>query len=278
MKRLLYLVLLFVFCFSPISNGMKPDVRNAKIVTIKNFSGLNDELSVTETYFYDKKGKILQRDLKRANKSGLTEIYDEKELITKITYFEEDGEITVFINERDFENKIGKTYRNGKLDSESILGDFGKKVVENFSDGKVHTREYDLYGNPLRREFYRNGKCTLRLDYQYDEKSKLCEALSNDYDGVILRIKYSYDPKGQIILIKKTFELEGQNHMELSHDPQGKLILIKKTFEPEGRNEMGFSQQYIYKEYDSYGNWIKRKIYVKGKLVDFETREIRYYE
>ena len=61
MKRLLYLVLLFVFCFSPISNGMKPDVRNAKIVTIKNFSGLNDELSVTETYFYDKKGKIQYR-------------------------------------------------------------------------------------------------------------------------------------------------------------------------------------------------------------------------
>ena len=33
-----------------------------------------------------------------------------------------------------------------------------------------------------------------------------------------------------------------------------------------------------YKEYDSYGNWIKREIYVKGNLVEFETRDITYYE
>jgi hypothetical protein len=146
----------------------------------------------------------------------------------------------------------------------------------------VIKHRYDTYGNKVKTFIYNfhkipDGKLIGITSYIYKNTQLIRE--EKESDSTI----YHYDNSGNII---ETIEYDNgilRTRQKYRYDSLDNMIEVIYFQNNEGKEEPGVpkdwtsTSQYIYENYDSYGNWLKKTEYSNGKLFSTYEREITYH-
>lgn len=211
--------------------------------------------------------------------------------------------------------KFGEVMKGGltnysNLNTLKIFNEKGNeiKIEHYYNDGQrldyVEKLKYDINGNRILLEFYRDGKLVVVDKYQYDVKRNKIEEKEYDNDGILSHVekykydekgnqiesqrynsdgtpwesmnKYKYDKNGSIIEEQTCYLSDGKCYTTLynyKYDSKGNKIEEQTTYPDTG----GYSTIVSQYKYDSTGNWII-KIERAERHLHYIERKIEYYE
>lgn len=127
-------------------------------------------------------------------------------------------------------------------------------IISHHPKGDVVTKQvysFDNHGNVIKKAFYnRKGILELIQTFIHDERNLPVEAQTSYGEGKLyFKYLYTYDEHG--------------NEIESARYSTNRLT-EKYTME--------------YGDFDKYGNWLKSKTFLNGKLIGFTERQVEYYD
>ena len=253
MKKILASLLLACFCMglSVASAGYWMGEAGTygpvkTIVVVKEFMEINEkqEKSIRkEMWEFSNEGKLQELIVENQGEIEIHRTYDAKERLLS-----ENGIEQIY----DEKLKISQGIKDGAVTDKIFYNNQGQIIVSESRSGKrpfVAEHTYDKNGNRIRSEIQYGGGFVLEIVRSYDEvnrkNSQVWTAFNND--EILFRIVEEFDSRGFVV---KWRDFNG---------------IVTRSF--------------IYKEVDSYGNWLERQIIDEEKgLSRTETRMITYYD
>lgn len=226
--------------------------------------------------------------------------YQEEESNGRVTeiYFDELGRRLSLIETRKKSGDVSRrqySYSNGNVTIKYIYesssstdsrpqdryNTFGLPVKVYSSSDTWSSYEYDSKGNVTKKSFYDNGSLDSYFTIRYDSYGREIER--KDYDGYDLESRTTYKYSGNTVEMKE-YDENGNLCSEASYvkDKMGNIIEYFSVNLTSG-NKTTYSAVYYY---DSYGNWVYKKINKEDPYADLretsdglyeEHREITYY-
>lgn len=243
---------------------------------------LDSSFNILEHYSWNKYGQLDYGIFR--NQFNVDSIYNSNpKAKVKITNFKKIG------------NKCLEKYYSNMLDNHDY-------IKESIFENEILKSTKQIYSDGIRiEELYNNfGKLISRQNFNKNDSIYFIE--KNEYDS-IGRMTKSYTSSVGYFYINKKFnfkndcysiiETSDDYRKELLFDYQDNLLkasqnILRNCNEADccdiEENKYQFnwldcikSYQEIYIEYDSFGNWVKLKEYVNGKLENENVRIIEYY-
>lgn len=253
----------------------------------------------------DLKGKVKKVILKYHNSklntlelSKISEFDQTGNLIKSVDYYHgEESDASIYkYDSRGNNIELIETYKGNIVRDRIYTYNSSNKLIkwEDFKDGSrvnLDTFIRNKSGQRVVDYYYVAEKLSLVTKYTYDKNNKICKEESIDEFGNIKSIdsfNYIYDIKGKV-LIEKRFNEFGteiysyeneilrkkvedykssytERYYNLNGDEESTIGASDRTSSP------SFNSITVY-EYDSHGNWIKKKV----TNLEPEEREIEYY-
>lgn len=286
MKRIAALIIFIFFTSMPALysqgwyNARKDDKLKGPVM-----SCVHSGYGWTISSVYQKDGKLKYKEEERDN--FITEIYFD-ELGRRLSYIETNNKYgDVYKRQYSYSNgnvTIKYTYESSSsTDSypQNRYSTLGLPVKIYQSPDTWSSYEYDAKGNVTKQSFYDDGSLDSYCTIRYDSYGREIER--KDYDGYNLESKTTYKYSGNTVE-RKEYDENGNLCSEASYvkDKMGNIIEYFSVNLTSG-NKTTYTAVYYY---DSYGNWVYKKINKEDPYADFretseglfeEHREITYY-
>lgn len=260
MTKIATITLLFIVsCFS-ISTAAtqmeRMELRGAVKVVYKEVEMLEGTYKNSSAWFFSNEGKLTSRKdtIDSPWQKGTSFIYfDEKE---RFLEEEENGQKRTYLY--DESTYSYKTFEDKKV---TFIGKLDK-------EGRILTSEQEgLQGEQ---------KIKIIFEKEYDEKSKekRVRIIQNGQLGAIYEREFDFNgrKKKEIISLYNSGKFIGKATLIFSYDERGFVKRIENQENP------SHNQEFVYESYDEKGNWLKKTIYINGKIYQQEVRRITYYK
>lgn len=248
------------------------------VIGVEEYS--NGVLTFRSSFAYDSFGNVIQVTEEKDGTSKTSEYkntLDEKGRILRQEIWSE-GTMLSF-EEHSYDRKGNETHHHSSLWNQ----------IEQETDWRTHTMEYDRKGNLIRKELhwnfndeyivweYENGQCIRQTSFQ-EETGLVTEKQENTYDKngnqtgttyhnpvtdkVTERWEYAYDEQGRCIRETRYGKTgEPEMYREYAYDDEARTM----TSTPYNTKGMLHESHDVY-HYDEYGNEILRERYEDGEV------------
>lgn len=256
--------------------------KDLRLVSIKRFTSFGEFESIE---IYDNSGKLLSISKKEYNeKNKLIHSFDSSlsEIMVTEEFLEYDLNGNHYFSKGYFKTETGENKMKVYIEHDSMKNISKCKMIQDY-DTAITEYIYKYNSNKQKIskkqiQIHNNEKFEYLTEFKYDNSGNLIEEISFDSIPVLRERKNEHEYSSENILKRTTNYKNNQIEQITEFDDSFNQVLIKFY----GDGYLTIQRKYEY-QFDSFGNWIERKILIKqADSKEFipmtkEMRKIVYY-